>query len=316
MKTIPATVRAALAAALSVGLILTGTAVSGAAPPENGPGVEERGAGRGVPDSQISIQLYTFAEYIGFGSDEATLDRLRFVLSELAEIGYRNVEPFTFNGLTAERFDALLDGYGLRATSRHGDTNEATWDAELANSRTLGQKFVGSGGSAAPGLWSYEDTLATAATLDRLGSRSVRNGTGKIFVHNHQNEFTTTFTDPTTGRAISAWELLLLNTDHRYVTFQLDVGWAVAAGVDVPRLLEKYGDRIDLLHVKDGTEVDGEFVQAPLGAGEVDLRPILAAAKGKVRYYVFEQDPIFFGEVDTMLDEARTSFRYLDRVTY
>ena len=82
----------------------------------------------------------------------------------LAEIGYRGVEPFTFYGWTAERFDALLDGHGLRATSRHGDTNETTWDAE-------------------PGLWSYEDTLETAATLDRLGSRSVRNGTGKIFVH-------------------------------------------------------------------------------------------------------------------------------------
>ena len=26
-------------------------------------------AGRGVPDSKISIQLWTFAEYIGFGTD-------------------------------------------------------------------------------------------------------------------------------------------------------------------------------------------------------------------------------------------------------
>jgi sugar phosphate isomerase/epimerase len=106
------------------------------------------------------------------------------------------------------------------------------------------------------------------------------------------------------------------STDPRYVTFQLDVAWAYNAGVDVPQLIEEFGKRIDLLHVKDGARADGELVQAPLGEGTLDLHSILAAAKGKVRYYVFEQDPIFFGEVDNMLDEARTSFNYLDCVAY
>ena len=32
-------------------------------------------AGRGVPASKISIQLWTFAEYIGFGTDAATIQR-------------------------------------------------------------------------------------------------------------------------------------------------------------------------------------------------------------------------------------------------
>ncbi|GAB3467521.1 sugar phosphate isomerase/epimerase family protein [Actinophytocola sediminis] len=315
MKT-RSTLRGAVAMVLAAGLCLTGTSAAGAAPAEDRADVEKCGAGRGVPLNQVSIQLYTFAEYVGSGADAATLARLNIVLAELAEIGYRQVEPYTFNGLTAEQFDDLLAGYGLRATTRHGDTTEANWDAELAAAKTLGQKFTGSGGSAAPGIGSYEDTLATAATLDRLGKRSVRNGTGRIFVHNHQYEFTTTHLDPETGRQTSAWELLLRNSDPRYVSFQLDVGWAVDAGVDVPRLITRFGDRIDLLHIKDGVEVDGEFVQAPLGEGEVDLLPILRAAKGKVRFYVFEQDPIFFGEVDTMLDEARTSFRYLDCVTF
>ena len=33
-------------------------------------------AGRGVPASKISIQLWTFAEYVGFGTDAATIERL------------------------------------------------------------------------------------------------------------------------------------------------------------------------------------------------------------------------------------------------
>ena len=303
MKKIPALLRVPLVLAVSAGLALPAPVAAAA---------EGCGPAHPVPLSEISIQLYTFAEYVGFGDDEATHARLRTVLAELAHIGYRNVEPFTFNGLTAEQFRDLLREYGLRATSRHGSTAEAGWTAELADSRTLGQRHVGSGGSAAPGLGSYEDTLATAATLDRLGARSVANGTGKVYVHNHQHEFTTKYPDPATGELVSAWELLVRNTDRRYVTFQLDIGWAYDAGEDVAALLDRLGDRIELLHVKDGVRTAAELEQRPLGHGELPLPEILAAARGKVRNYVFEQDPVFFGEVDTMLDEARVSFDYLD----
>src|SRR5687767_5420321 len=61
-------------------------------------------SGRGVPDSKISIQLWTFAEYVGFGTDAATHARLETVFAALSEMGYRNVEPFTLSGLTAEQY--------------------------------------------------------------------------------------------------------------------------------------------------------------------------------------------------------------------
>ena len=57
-------------------------------------------ADRGVPDSKISIQLWTFAEYIGFGTDAGDDRRTEEVFSRLSEMGYRNVEPFTLSGLT------------------------------------------------------------------------------------------------------------------------------------------------------------------------------------------------------------------------
>ena len=47
------------------------------------------------PDSKISVQLWTFAEYIDFGTDAATIARTEEVLRRLSEMGYRNVEPFT-----------------------------------------------------------------------------------------------------------------------------------------------------------------------------------------------------------------------------
>ena len=108
-------------------------------------------AGRGVPTSKISIQLWTFAEYVGFGTDAATIARLEEVLSRLSEMGYRNVEPFTLSGLTAEQYRALLDKYGLKASARHVDVgtpqNPADIEQILAENRTLGIKFFGSGGT-------------------------------------------------------------------------------------------------------------------------------------------------------------------------
>src|ERR687894_812299 len=100
---------AALAACLSVGAAATAVA-------------SERGCpDRGVPTCKISIQLWTFAEYIGFGTDAATIARTEEVLRRLSEMGYRNVEPFTLSGLSAEQYRALLDRYGLRTRSRHVD---------------------------------------------------------------------------------------------------------------------------------------------------------------------------------------------------
>ena len=73
------------------------------------------------------------------------------MLAFLSEVGYRNIEPYSFHGLTAEQFKALADRYRLAVPSRHMSTNEATWDANLADAKLLGQHWTGSGGFASPG---------------------------------------------------------------------------------------------------------------------------------------------------------------------
>lgn len=273
---------------------------------------------RGIPVNQISIQLWNFAAYIGFGSDPATQARLEETLQRLSEIGYRNVEPFTFNGLTAEEFKALLDKYGLKAPTRHGPTAEATWDETLADAKVLKQKWVGSGGFAAPGIGSFEDTLATAETMNRLGERSVKNGTGRIYGHNHQQEFRTTYTDPADGEEKSAWQIIVENTDPRWVDIQLDVLWAADGGADPVELLNTYGKRIFSLHVKDGINVadPANATPVPLGDGEMEFEPILRAAKGKVKYYIYEQDPPFGDPTFDPFASAQQGFDYLTSVRF
>lgn len=302
-------------AALLVALGPSGPAV---AEPGESQGHGECGKGRGVPDNQIGIQLFNFADFVGFGSDAATQARLEETLARLSEMGYRNVEPFTFNGLTAAQFKALLDRYDLKAPSRHGPVDEATFDQTLADAKVLKQKFVGSGGSAAPGIDTLEDTLATAATLNRLGQRSVQNGTGRVYVHNHQGEFRTMYVDPSDGETKSAWQILVENTEPRWVTFQLDVLWATDGGADPVELLEQYGHRIKMLHVKDGINVADPVnaTPVPMGEGEMVFEPILDAAKGKVRFYYYEQDPPFGDPTFDPFASAQAGIDFLDCVRF
>jgi sugar phosphate isomerase/epimerase len=278
--------RATIAAGLA--LATTGALTAGpawAAPPSDRANAGGDCAGRSIPTSKIAFQLYSAREWIAdVGLEE--------VLATLSEIGYREVQPYAASyGVPVEEFEALLKKYGLKASSGQYAYTETTFSTVfLPYAKEIGHKYTGSGGFGQPGTGTLENTLATAEQLNRLGELSVKNGTGKIFGHNHAVEFTTQFVDPSTNELKSAWQLLVENTDPRWVTFEVDVFWAEAAGVDTAALLEEYGDRIELLHIKDADEPYDFRDQAPVGQGDIDWGPILEAAQGNVKYYVVERD--------------------------
>ena len=298
--------RGLLAAAMLAACIgAQGAATASAAAPDC--------AGRGVPDSKISIQLWTFAEYIGFGTDAATIERTREVFERLSDMGYRNVEPFTLSGLSAEEYRALLDEYGLKASARHVDVgtpeNPADIDQILADNKTLGIKYFGSGGTPIFGDNPYtteEQWLAYAEYLDEVGAQARAAGQ-RLFVHNHDVEFTQTFGDQ------RVYDILMANTDPRNVFFQLDLYWVTDGGFDPIDVIEQYGNRIQLFHVKDAAE-DGSI--EIVGEGTIDFPSIFAAAGGSTRYFVVEHDPRFGDPTFDPFEAAEKGFDYLDCVTF
>lgn len=292
-----------LSAALTGGALLAGTLAAApavAAPstvaalaPTTAPTTavaEACGADDGLPDSKISIQLYTHVNELGSGTPAPeTIDR---VLGEVADAGFTNIEPFSQPySMPVDEYQAILDKHGLEVSSSHGSTSWDTWPETVAYAVALGQDYIGTGGMAG-GYGTYEEAVATAAYVNRLGQYAHENGANKIVLHNHQSEFTTRYPHPETGEMVSAWQVIEENTDPRYVTFQLDVGWAADAGIDVPAWIEEYGDRIELLHIKDAVNVnaDGDMRQVGLGNGDLDLPAIIAAAEPYVEYYTYEWD--------------------------
>jgi len=105
----------------------------------------------------------------------------------------------------------------------------------------------------------------------------------------------------------------------RYVVFQLDLYWAtrrLGSQAEVVELLERYGDRIQLFHVKDMAAGAFPGRIEIVGDGIIDFAEIFATTKGPVRYYVVEHDPRFGDPTFDPFEAAEAGFDYLDCVTF
>ncbi|WP_369372473.1 sugar phosphate isomerase/epimerase family protein [Promicromonospora sp. Populi] len=191
------------------------------------------------------------------------------VLRRIAEIGFVAVEPIDLYGRTPAEFRALTDEVGLEICSAHapfpaGDDGERTLDVY----QELGVDTL---------AWSLEaEELVTRDTLlrglDRVddGARRAARRGMTIAYHNHFAEFTGT----TDGRTV--YDELLDAVDPA-VVLEVDLYWVAVAGVDPAALVRRLGDRVRLVHAKDGPAQGMDDVMVALGEGAVDVDPAIAA---------------------------------------
>ena len=130
-------------------------------------------------------------------------------------------------------------------------------------------------------------------------------------VHNHNWEFQRVFGDRT------AFDILMEHTDKKNVVFQLDLYWATnGGGIGNPiEVLERYGKRIKLFHVKDMAAGAFPGRIEIVGEGIIDFPEIFDAAK-RIKYYVVEHDPRFEDPSFDPFEAAEKGFDYLDRVRF
>ena len=115
--------------------------------------------GAGLPVGQTGMQMFNFSRYItGTPAEQAA--KVEEIFAMLQSKGIRVVEPYSLHGMTAAQMRTLADKYNLHIVGRHGGVGEATCSNEIATAKTLGQQFIGSGGTASPGQGSYAQTLA------------------------------------------------------------------------------------------------------------------------------------------------------------
>lgn len=220
----------------------------------------------------LGIQLYTVRD--------ALAQDFTGTIERIAEMGYAVVETAGFPGITPQDAAALFQRLGLKAPSAHiqlplGDARSEVLDTMAA----IGAKYL---------VCAYipAEEFATVDAIrhvcDRLNEANAvaRENNLTLLYHNHWWEYTPM--DFGLPYRVMAEHL------EPTVGFELDAYWAKTGGCDPVAVLDELGERIQLLHVKDGPAVTTEPMTA-IGDGVLDYEAIIPAAKS-AEYMIFEMD--------------------------
>lgn len=198
----------------------------------------------------IGMQVYSMramidhADYGGNGGGwDAALDAL-------ADSAYRKVEVGgSYYGLTPAEFREIVEQHGLTVSASHVPGGHGAFRDNLEqvydDAETLGIRHVGiafpHGDFISPR--SAESYAAMAEEFNGFGEIAAARGL-KFYFHNHPE-------DHTLDGGESIYNVLLRETDPRYVNFELDIAWAVAGGQSPSSLVAAHPKRFPLFHVKD-----------------------------------------------------------------
>ena len=247
------------------------------------------------------VVSYTYRKY--FEKDvPGTLDMIK-------SLGITDIEFSNLFGKTAPELRRMLDERGLKCSSYGVGYNDlVNKTAEVAgNAKALGAGYVRVASIPHKGPFTLEMAQKAIDDFNRAG-KILREEHGLTFAyHNHGFEF-----EPYQQGTL--YDLMMEKTDPRYVSYELDILWAFFPGQDPARLLQKYGNRYKLMHLKDlkkgvagnmsgGTSPEHDV---PLGTGQLDIPAILKAAKkAGVRHYYIED------ESSKVLEQVPQTMAYL-----
>jgi len=253
----------------------------------------------------LGLQLYSLRK--GFNKDVPN------TLDQVMSFHFVDVELAGTYGKTPEEFNGLLATRGLKAIAGHFPFDRFKNDPEgvAREAKVLGMQYAGCPWIPHKGAFTEQDCRDAAAVFNHAGAVLASHGI-KFYYHTHGYEFQP-YQDGT------LFDLLMHETNPRYVSFEMDVMWVIFPGQDPVKLLLKYGDRWKLMHLKDprkgiesnlsgGTKANNDM---PLGTGQANWPAILKAAqKVGVRWYFIED------ESDAVLDQMPKHLDYLEHVTW
>lgn len=226
-------------------------------------------------------------------------------LRELSAMGYREVESAGFFGRSASDVKQAMEQARLHCVSAHYSYADLSphLDEVIQFGKALGLEYIICASAGLPDgspakstdprltreAMTLDDWRWNAEQFNRMGERVNAAGI-KFGYHNHTAEF----------RALNGvviYDELLRLTDPTKVTMEMDCGWVIVGGKNPVDYLQRYPTRISMLHVKDFklSGEPGSDTQPPpsaeLGRGNIDYRPIFAAAKkANIKHAFIEQE--------------------------
>jgi sugar phosphate isomerase/epimerase len=238
------------------------------------------------PGGRLGLELYSVR-------NELKHD-LAGTLKTVREWGFEQVELAGFPPMKPEEAAHALETAGLHAVSMFVDYERLRDDfaGVVRDARTLGLEYLICGWIPHEKTLTRADVDGAIASFNQWGAAAGRENL-RLGYHIHGYEFVAGVDGP-------LLHTLFNGTDPGRVDYEMDVFWVVRGGGDPVALLEKYGSRIRLVHLKDiskGTETGITTGQAPdeasvtLGTGTIDWQKVMrAAVKSGVKWYFIEDE--------------------------
>lgn len=278
---------------------------------------------------RIGLQLYSVRQALAADP--------RGTLEAIADTGYKYIEaanhdamndPGVGFGVSAGEFRSKLDELGLSIVGCHiNPLDVSILPRALEYQAELGNKYFGCDIEFFP-YGDREYILRRAEVFNTIGELARQHGMA-FYYHNHFQEF------QRCGDQY-VYEMILENTDPDLVKIEMDTYWMYRGGQDPLKWMERYADRIILLHQKDFPEqspqplnlFDGVFHSdenidmanfierkdkrcfTEIGTGVLPIQDIIdAAAKlPALDYMVLEQDFTQLPELES-IRVSRQAFR-------
>jgi len=238
---------------------------------------------------EYGIQLYSVRD--------AMAADMEGTLAAVAKMGYKTVEFAGFFGRTAEEVSAMLKKYGLRISGTHTGWTEITPDK--IDETIAYHKAIGNTRLIVPGYdFSTREKMESLIALLNEAQPKLAAAGITLGYHNHHREFLPLYEDG----YITEEELFARTT----VALEIDTFWAYVAGEDPIEILRRYGDRVPVIHLKDG---DLTHRGLSLGLGTAPVAAVYAYAVEHGIDIVVEsegQEPDGISEVTRCIEYLRT----------
>ena len=201
---------------------------------------------------EYGIQMFSLRDITGKDLDGA--------LKAVAEMGYQSVEFAGFFGHSAEEVKAMLDKYNLRCSGTHSGLGDLLNDFE---GTVKYHQTIGNHNYIIPGhdLSTKEKLDTFIAQVNELAPKLKEYGIS-LGYHNHSHEFET---------MPEGYQIHKELEERADVFFELDTYWAYVAKLDPVATMERLGDRIRVIHLKDG---DPNGHGCSLGQGSAPVKAV------------------------------------------
>lgn len=272
----------------------------------NSPAVVAQKKKKPLYTGALGVQAYTFRH--AFPKDvAATLDTIKMLGFTELEGGGGRMAPEEFRKMCEER------GISIPATGAGYEQIVKDPEEVAERARALGAKYVMTAWIPhKTGAFNLENAKKAVEDFNRVGKVLKEKGiTFCYHVHGYE------FWPHENGTLL---DFIITNTDPKYVSFEMDIMWTHFGGGDPVALLNKYGNRWKLMHLKDlrkGTKKDMTGLtpdenDVPLGTGELNIPAILKAAKkaGVKHYFIEDESP-----AHEVTKELPQSIAYLKSLT-